>query len=264
MGKLIRPLDNPELDNIKINSSDHFELVTMRHKYFRASTNPTPERLAKFEEMLCKISNKIYLRNMLIFKTVGFEFEDLRNLARVHTVSFISMSGLAENPKLMAKFREQHKKKYGQDSEPGVKDVFKREAYNLARFLNQRLQETALFSKRKNKNIRGTRPVRKFYIGSSSRNPTDFDLYIDPKTFGFKKITEAEFKRQVKENDAKGKAEFLNKKDELVRAIYLEGSILTSEDVDDTIMDQRTGTEFYRTPEETILLKEALAYNDEE
>lgn len=259
--KLIRELDDPKLDEIKISSSDHFELVYLRHRYFRKSVNPAPERLAQFEEMICKISDKIYLRNIEIFKTVGFEMDDLRNIARVHTVSFISMGGLAENPELMEKFRMQHKKKYGMDSEPDKMDIFRKEAYNLAKFLNQRVQETARFSKNKNQNIRGTKNHKRFFIGDGKNNPDDLDLFREPETFGYKKITEAKYKELVKKNHGKGKTHFLTEDGQMVRAVYIKGSFLTEVDIEDSYMDSRRNS-FYRSPEENLMVKEFIFENE--
>lgn len=253
--KLIRELDDSSIDDIKISSSDHFELVYLRHRYFRRSTNPTAERLAQFEEMIRNISDKIYLRNIEVFKTVGFEMDDLRNIARVHTVSFISMGGLAENPDLMKKFRVQHKKKYGQDSEPDKMDIFRKEAYNLAKFLNQRVQETARFSKTKNENIRGTKNHRRFFVGDAKNNPEDLDLFREPDLYGYRKITEAEYKDFVKNNSSNEKSRFLTKNGEMVRAVYIKGSFLTEGDVEDTEIDPRRNS-FYRNPEESLMMKE--------
>jgi len=255
--ELIRKLDDPELDNIKISSKEHFELVYLRHKYFRKSTNPTKERLAEFEEMICNISDKIYIRNFQIFKTLGMEMDDLRNVGRIHTVSFISMSGIKENPDLFEELRIQHKAKYGNDSEPGDRDVFLKEHYNLSRFLNQRLQEVARFSKNKNENIRGSRNYRRFYIGDPTQNPEDIDLVRGHKDFGYEKITESQYKQIAKENKCKGQIKFSNKDGQTVRAVYIQGSFLTSQDIDESNIDPRR-TSFYRSPEESLMLKEAI------
>lgn len=252
MTKLLRQLDDPELDEIKLNTGDHFELVYMRHRYFRKSTNPDPKRLAKFEEMICNISDKIYLRNIEAFKTVGFEMDDLRNIGRINTVSFISMSGLPENPDKMEKFVEQHKRKYGEDSTPNNKDIFLKECYTLAKFLNQRLQEVAKICKNKNTNIRGTKSIKKFYIGDPRSNPTDLELYNNPKTYGYKKITQAKYKKLVKENDAKGKTKFLTSDNQVVRAVYIKGSFLTEKDIKGTDMDPRNAL-YYSNPEEAMI-----------
>lgn len=262
MTKLLRQLDNPELDEIKLNSSDHFELIYMRHRYFRQSTNPSPERMAKFEEMICNISDKIYLRNIETFKTVGFEMEDLRNVGRVNTVSFISMDGLYENPDKMEKFRKQHKKKYGEESEPKEKDVFLKECYILSRFLNQRLQEVARFCKNKNTNIRGTKSIKKFYTGDPRRNPTDVELYNNPEVYGYTKITETKFKKLVKDNNAKGKTQFLDKENQMIRAVYIKGSFLTERDIEGMDIDPRNSV-YYSNPEDALIRIEQELYLEE-
>ena len=127
--------------------------------------------------MICNISNKIYFRNIETFKTVGMESEDLENIGRVHTVSFISMCGLKENPDKMKDFIKQHKKKYGKSSNPTEKEVFLKECYNLSRFLHQRLQEVAKFSNKKNANIRGTKNLKGFFVGNAKKNPEDINLF---------------------------------------------------------------------------------------
>jgi len=261
MSKLVRKLDNPETDDFRINSSDYFELVYLRHRYFRKSQNPSPGRLEQFEEMLCNIANKVYIRNIALFKTVGFEIEDMRNIARVHTVSFIHMSGLKENPELMENFTVQHKKKYGEESEPGKMDIFRKEAYNLARFLDQRLTEVARFSRNKSKNIRGTVSEKLFFVGDPLANPTDDELYYSPETYGYKKITEVDWKKITETNDEKGNRNFIDNGGKRVRAVYIQGSFLKYQDIEDTYMDPGSSS-FYRTPEENLILKENYAEMD--
>ena len=260
MKKFLRQLDDPTIDDNKIRFTNEFELVYLRHRYFRRSTNPTEARLAGFEDMICNISNKIYLRNIETFKTVGMEMEDLRNIARVHTVSFISMCGLAENPEKMAKFRIKNKKRNGPDSVIKDRDVFLKESYDLSIFLNQRLQEVSKVANSKNTNIRGTRSYKRFYLGDTSRSPTDLDLFDDPKAFGYKKITKANFKKLMKENNSKGKSSFITQDGKTVRVVYVKGSYLNQDDVDGTMLDPRNNF-YYRTPEENILLKEMYKEN---
>lgn len=254
--KYLRDLpDSDVIDNMKIDCQDYFELVYMRHRYFRNSTNPEPERLARFEEMLCNISDKFFISNYQVFNEVGFEMEDLRNIARVHTVSFISMGGLAENPDKMEQFLKRHKKKYGQDSEPDDMDIFKYECYNLARFLNQRMQEVARNSKSKNKNIRGTINQEVFFIGSPKRDPSDIDLATYPEVYGYERISKRRFKELVKENDAKGKKRFLAKNNQMIRAVYLTGDHLSARDMSDLGLDPRDNL-YYGNPEDNLIQME--------
>ena len=260
MSEYLRKLDDPELENKRLRIQDHFELIYMRHGYFRRSTNPEPQRLAQFEEMICKISDKYYLKSIELYKEIGFEMDDLRNIGRINTVSFISMSGLKENPDKMEKFIERHKKQNGEDSEPNEGDIFRKECYDLARFLNQRLGELPTFCKRKISNIRGTGNVRAFFIGNSKKKPSDLNLYYSPEAYGYEQITELRYKELVKECRAKGKSEFQTADGQTVRAVYIKGSFLTKDDIEETGLDSGKSS-FYRTPEENLMLKEVMYSN---
>jgi hypothetical protein len=221
MSDFLRKLDDSSIDEKKkINSSDHFELVYLRHRYFRKSTNPSTERLQQFEEMICNIADKVFYKNTTIFRLVGFEKDDLRNIGRVNTVSFISMGGLEENPPLMEKFLIDHKNKYGNDSIPSKRDVFLRECYNLSKYLNQRLYEIAKFCEVKSANILGDKLKKSFFVGTLEQNPTDDSLLINPESFGFKKITEVEYKNLIKENSPKDKLNFTTSDGMVVRAVH--------------------------------------------
>lgn len=255
MSKFLRNFEDESLNEGKANYKDTFELTYLRHRYFRKSTNPDPKRLMQFEEMICNISDKIYFRQIDIFKSIGMEVDDLRNISRVHTVSFFSMSGLQENPAKMKSFIERHKKKMGQQSEPTERDIFLKEAYDLAKFLNQRVQEVANICKSKLTNVRGTKSARFFFIGEPEQDPDDTLLAQDPGKYGYKKITGAHFQRMLKETKPKNRYKFINKEGKQVRAVYLQGSILTEKDIEHTCLDYRD-TFFYRNPEDNLILQE--------
>lgn len=255
MTDFLRKLDDSELDKKKkINSRDNFELVYLRHRYFRKSTNPEPERLKEFEEVICNISNKIYYRNILIFKIVGFESEDLKNIGRVNTVSFISMGGLKENPELMEKFRADHKHKYGNDSEPTKRDIFLRECYNLSKYLNQRLQEIAKFCEVKSASIVGEKSKKMYFIGDQKENPTDDSLLINPELFGFKKITEIKFKKMFKDLQPLNKTCFLTPDDKVIRVVWKKATSASLEDFYKDNNDNQSNL----NPEELLIERENL------
>lgn len=244
------------LMGVKSNYSDSFELLYIRHGYFRRSTNPEPKRLASFEEMICNISDKIYLKNIDTFKTTGMEMEDLRNISRVHTVSFLSMCGLKENHERMEQFIQQHKTKYGQSSMPTERDIFLKECYNLARFLDQRIQEVAKFCKAKNNNIRGTLSKCYYYASEDiGKKPTNQQLVQNPELYGFFKISKTEYLELVKICKPKDKNLFTDKKGRMIVAAHMKGGFLSEEDVEDSPMDFGNNS-FYRSPEENLLIKE--------
>lgn len=258
MVDFLRKLEDPEVEQKrKINSNDYFELVYLRHRYFRKSTNPSPERLAEFEEMICNISDKIYYRNIAIFKITGFESEDLKNIGRVNTVSFISMGGLKENPHLMEKFIHDHKEKYGKESEPTDRDIFLRERYNLAKYLNQRLQEVAKFCQVKSSNIVGDKARKSYFIGSPGKDPSDEDLAMIPEAFGFKKIKEAHFKKIFKDLKILDKTHFLTPEGQVVRIVYRNPNYLAIED----FYKENSDNESNLNPEELMIRRESLVKN---
>lgn len=256
MSDLLRKLDDPSLDINGINYKEHFELLYLRHKYFRKSKNPSPKRLGEFEEMICNISDKIYNRNITTFKIIGFEEDDLRNIGRINTISFISMSGLKENPNLMTKFIADHKHKFGQNSEPTSKDIFLRECYNLSKYLNQRLQEVAFFCERKNSNIIADRTTKHYFIGSPRKNPSDDSLLLNPEAFGYKEIKETKYKSLVKELSPKDPNFFLTKENLLVRMVYKRANISTIEDFYVANYDEEVGS----NPESIMIEKEKLLF----
>jgi hypothetical protein len=258
MVDFLRKLEDMEVEQKKkINSNDYFELVYLRHRYFRKSTNPTPERLKQFEEMICNISHKIYYRNIAIFKTIGFENEDLKNIGRVNTVSFISMGGLKENPHLMERFIHDHKEKYGQESEPTDRDIFLRECYNLSKYLNQRLQEVAKFCQIKSANIIGDKAKKIYFIGSPEKNPSDDDLIMSPEAFGFKKIREAQFKKMFKDLKILDKTHFLTSEGSVIRVIHKAPNHLAIED----FYKETSDNESNLNPEELMIRRESLITN---
>lgn len=254
MSSFLRKLDDPSIDEKKINSIDYFELVYLRHRYFRKSANPDPRRLAEFEEMICNISDNIYYRNVIIFKNVGFESDDLRNIGRVNTVSFIHMSGLKENPNLMKAFIEDHKSKFGQESEPSKKDIFLRECYNLSRFLKQRLHEVASFCEIKNTNIIVSKNKKIYFIGNPSKNPSDESLLMAAANLGFKRITEVQFKKLAIENNSTNKDQFLTKDGQIVRTVvrYTDNSGLRD------FYDSHSNGESSLDPEDIIINRENI------
>jgi hypothetical protein len=255
MTDFLRKLDDIEIGKEKkINSKDYFELVYLRHRYFRKSTNPSPERLQEFEEIICNISDKIYRRNILIFKIVGFENEDIRSIGRINAVSFISMGGLKENPHLMEKFIVDHKNKYGTNSEPGKRDIFLRESYNISKYLNQRLQEVATFCEVKSGNIIGDKSRKKYFIGNPNKNPSDDSLLISPEAFGYKTITKTEFEKLIKKQNPGNKNRFITDNGCVVRVVFKKADHAVAE----VFYENSKDNEFNLNPEDLLIRKESF------
>jgi len=247
MSKYLRKLKDIKSDTERINSKDNFELVYIRHRYFRNSKNPSDSRMLRFQEMAHNIARKQYYMNVRMFKGVGMEVNDLKSIAMVHVVSFISMSGLHENPKLMVKFLSDHKKLKGKTSVPNDKDIFLREAYNLSRFLKQRFFEMVKVCRSKNYNVRGSVSYKGFFKETehADKDVSDLQLKQQYNFYGYVKITETEFKRLKKED--------INIK---TRSVMLEGDYLTEEDIKGSYLDPRFNS-FNMNPEDRLIISES-------
>lgn len=244
--------DSDIVDNMKINSKDFFELVYLRHCYFRKSKNPSPKRLKQFEQTICNISNKFYFKNIKVFEQLGFGLDDIKNISRVHTVSFLSISGFKENPEKISLFIKEHKKKYGQHSEPTKLDFFKKECYNLSRFLRQRLTEVVRFSKLKCKNIRGTADQKAFFKGKTGKDPSDIDLIQNPHAYGFEKIKKIEYEEILKKCNTKNKSKFKDNEGNVIRSVCIKGKVLTKDCIKNTYIDPRCNGN-YSSPEDILI-----------
>jgi hypothetical protein len=255
MKQMLRELKDKNLnDSARVSSKDNFELVYMRHRYFRKSTNPTNERLLSFKEMSDNIAGRVFSKNIKVFKTVGFEVEDLCSIAQIHTISFLSMSGLKENPDKMESFIEKHKKKEGLTSVPKEKDIFMFESYSMSAFLNQRLNELVRFCKNKLQNIEGTKNSRHYYVGPAYLDPNDEDLLQDFEKLGFTKTTDKNFIKTRTQNSPSNKDNFVDKDSgNRFRAIYRQSSHLTEEDFDCTPLDISLNS-YYMNPEDLMIL----------
>jgi hypothetical protein len=257
MTHYLRQLQDEKLNNsTRVQGDDIFELVYLRHRYFRQSNNPSNERLLSFKEMSDNMAGKNYFTNVATYNITGFELEDIRSIAQIHVVSFIGMSGLKENKDKMEKFISIHKQRNGQDSIPTEKDIFTYECHALSSFLKQRLNELVRFCKNKNAKIRGTRNLRMFFVGPGDLDPTDEELVAKHKKIGFEKISSATFVKIRTKNKPVDRANFIDKDTgNRLRGIYHEGSDLTIDDIDCTALDFSLNA-FYMNPEDIMILNE--------
>jgi hypothetical protein len=245
------------MEQIKKKRDVPFELVYLRHKYFRKAKTPTTERIQPFDEMVDNIAGSIFTKNIEVFRIFGMELEDIQNIGRCHVVSFIGMQGLYENQAIMDKFILKHKSIYGQDSMPTKHEIFKKEAYDLARFLKQRLQECANFCRNKNRNVIGTKHTQTGYlcITDSPKEVNDDNLMANPEYFGYKKMTKTALDKEIKANKSRGKSLFKTQDGTLIRVVTQTLRPLNYNDVNGSALDYRD-TLTLKDPEELMIMAE--------
>lgn len=91
------PVNRGEAPSSRINYKDQFEEVYLRHSVFRRSPNPKDETLLKYATIIEKVAKRAFRRYNWILEPMGFGADDLINIGRVHTVTFIHYYASAEN-----------------------------------------------------------------------------------------------------------------------------------------------------------------------
>lgn len=77
--------------NMKLHYSDNFELVAMRHRDFRRSPNPTPEKLRSFKPVAEKVAQRFLSLNRDLCLLHGYDHGDLMTYALVWTTNFLGL-----------------------------------------------------------------------------------------------------------------------------------------------------------------------------
>jgi hypothetical protein len=253
-----------EYDSKKnLSAKDSFELIYLRHDYFRKVKNPAPGRLEEFEEIVKNMSKLFFAKNQTSVKMIGMELEDIQNIFRVFVVSFIGMSGLYENPDRMEAFNRSHKAKNGEGSILSKDDIFKKERYDLARFLRQRMSDflVKITESKKSTGITGY-VHKKIYLMSSEKkqNFSNDILFMSYKKLGYKKINKKTYLKAVLENSPNCKNDFITKKGAHFKIVHIDDNFLTEQLIESSDLDPRNNM-YLRDPEEEYLIAEEKFYS---
>lgn len=184
----------PQADKKKISYKDDFELCYLRHRYLRrVDYNPTEEEMSPYMDIVRKQSlHTFYVYNNL-FKTVGFEAEDMVNVGRVFLTEFIGLFSLEKMDKKHSDFVNSNMRNKG--AEPTSQDILNKNKADVTTFLKQRLQDFVRICKQKARDIKGV-PTNDFYAYyGKDAPPSDLRLLVeDHVKFGFRKIDPASFR----------------------------------------------------------------------
>jgi len=238
-----------------IDYKDDFELVAIRWKYFLKSPNPTKERLDQLRPIVDKVSKENWNKFKSVYSIVGYDLDDILNIALCHAVNFLGNFSIEENNEdKREKFVQVYKNRNGEETFPTDKDFKLKNLYNFSKFLVQRMEEVAKVCYQKNRNIRGTGETFKVY---SSKAPTDVDdrtLLESPKnSHGYKEMTKKRYKELKKKNAIMNDDSFYDGKT-YIRVVSLAAKKIESEDFIDSYI--RNNSDYYKTPEEIIQAKE--------
>lgn len=189
-----RYVSRPKAAKRKIHSKNEFELCYLRHKYFRkVKYNPTVENMKPFTHIAAHLAKNTFFRYQMLFSIVGFELEDVINIANVHMVSFLGLFSLEKMPEKYKEFVKLFK--YIQGENPKDSDILDKNRANFTLFLKQRMEDVVRVCRQKARNISGM-PYEecRYYCGPKKPPKRLSDLLKNHEKFGFKKIDSAVFK----------------------------------------------------------------------
>lgn len=187
-------VSRPKASKIKIHSKNEFELCYLRHKYFRkVKFNPTKEQMLPFSHISNRLARNTFFRYQPLFHEVGFEFEDVLNIANVHLVSFLGLFSLEKMPDKYKEFTKTFKKI--QEKDPENQDILDKNQANFTLFLKQRMDDVVRICKQKAKNIKGLLYEEHTYYRGPKKPPKNMNSFVkNYEKFGFKKIDYTTFK----------------------------------------------------------------------
>jgi len=178
----------------KIHSKDEFELCYLRHQYLRRVTSEvTATDMAPYIKIVSHQAKKTFYAYRNLFKLVGFECDDVINIAKAHLISFLGLYKLDKVPKKYQEFLLAHTKKYLKEAGPA--DVDNKDRANLTMFMKQRMEDVVRVCRQKARNIKGM-PVEEYYAFYGPKKPprNAYKLLKDHERYGFRKLDTASFK----------------------------------------------------------------------
>lgn len=199
-------INRPKASKKKIHSKNEFELCYLRHQYLRrVKFNPTEEQMQPFMTVITNLARHTFYTYKNLFKSVGFELEDIVNIAKVHLVSFLGLFSLEQMPQKYNDFVTKHYNAKGRD--PSESDILSKEKANLTIFMKQRMEDVVRVCRQKARNIKGM-PTEEYYVFyGPKRPPKDLrKLLEDHETLGYRKLDMASLKtikkrQQIKHTD---------------------------------------------------------------
>lgn len=226
----------PKADEGKINSRNEFELCYLRHQYFRkVKYNPTVEDMKPFMHIASYLSRNTYNTYKNLFIMVGLEFEDVKNIASVHLVSFLGLFTMEKMPEKLKEFTIKFNDI--QNKKPQKADLLDKNQANFTLFLKQRMGDLVRVCRQKARNIKGS-PAEEYYYYHGPNKPPKIlrDLIKNHEKYGFRKLDSAIYKSiKKKAGSVFGMSFVFN--NEYYIAVPLDNKSLSLEDFDGADMN---------------------------
>jgi len=189
-----RRVRRPKASKNRIQSKNEFELCYLRHQYFRrVKYNPTQADMKPFSHIATHLAKNTFFVYRNLFHTIGFESEDLVNIAHVHLVSFLGLFSLDKMPEKYKDFCATYKRIHHE--KPEEDDILDKNQANFTLFLKQRMEDVVRVCRQKARNIKGLPTEENYYYYSAKPPPKNHrELIKNYEKLGFKKLDTAVYK----------------------------------------------------------------------
>jgi uncharacterized protein YihD (DUF1040 family) len=175
----------------KVTYYDHLELRYLRWDYLVKVANPRESLLKSKDKIVKYAARRAYYKYMHEFSFMGMELEDVENIARVYTVSYLGLYSMDTNPEKKARFKKAFEEKEKRKAD--ISDIEKKDNYSLIAFLEQRLLECAHVLRQYCKGEAGFTYYSVFYRVEGDQWPSDDELINSPKKYGWERLAWSDF-----------------------------------------------------------------------
>jgi len=175
-------------------TSDNFEDVYLRSTYLGRIDHSVPSRFNElyniYATSIKSIGGRFCSKNHVLFRSMGFDHEDVISFCEVQAWSYISNFSIITKPEAMEKFLVKRKSDYPDRPDLTSDEIRRKDNSNFMTFLTQRLSDLVRVFKQKNRNIRGTKEISSFYLKTKQAQDVTQELIVeDPEKYGFIQLT---------------------------------------------------------------------------
>jgi hypothetical protein len=191
MSQEVTRSDAPEK---KVSHRSDFELCYLRHQYIRkAKHNPTIGEMKPYTWIARHVARNTYDVYRVLLRMVGFEYEDVVNIANIHLVSFLGLFTLEQTPEKYEAFVNSYY--LNNFKKPEEKHVMDKNKANCTMFLKQRMEDLIRVCRQKARNIKGL-PAEEFFFYCGPNKPPKIrrKLIVEYERLGFRKIDSGTYK----------------------------------------------------------------------
>jgi hypothetical protein len=189
--ELLRFPYKEEIMSRTMNYADDFEMLTLRHEYFKKIKDPKSVNIGPYRYLAVVTAKIMYDKCRANFEKVGFDISDIESIAIVYLMAYLGLYSLEINQPAKEKFINYFEEK--NKTPPTKKDFDKAEKNNIINFLRQKLHHCSKVCERKSRNIVAARSKEYVFAYTSKSKPSHpSDITQDYKKHGYRKVGKTE------------------------------------------------------------------------